>query len=107
MLEEIEVVAPEKIEERSMEIITASMKPERLTFYTEKELKVVKRCIHTSADFDYEDKTMLWSQGCKQFYMVPALLQIQRWRPQESIRRWLMNLGQVYIASLVMRKLRN
>mgnify|MGYP003096422033 FL=1 len=55
MLEEIEVVAPEKIEERSMEIITASMKPERLTFYTEKELKVVKRCIHTSADFDYED----------------------------------------------------
>ena len=55
MLEEIEVVAPEKIEERSMEIITASMKPERLAFYTEKELKVVKRCIHTSADFDYED----------------------------------------------------
>ena len=85
MLEEIEVVAPEKIEERSMEIITASMKPERLTFYTEKELKVVKRCIHTSADFDYEDN-MIFKNNAVESGM-PALLQIQRWRPQESIRR--------------------
>ncbi len=45
---------PHEIEARSMEIITGEMDESRLNFYSEAELKVVKRCIHTSADFEYQ-----------------------------------------------------
>lgn len=41
---------PEEIEARSMEIIAAEMPHGR---WSPAELAVVKRCIHTSADFDY------------------------------------------------------
>ena len=43
-------VAPAEIEQRSMEIIAAEMGE---TDFTEQQLPIVKRCIHTSADFDY------------------------------------------------------
>ncbi|MCI8660447.1 MAG: precorrin-8X methylmutase [Lachnospiraceae bacterium] len=43
-------ISPEKIESRSMEIIEQEMLPGD---WTPGELAVVKRCIHTSADFDY------------------------------------------------------
>ena len=43
-------VAPGEIEQRSMEIIASEMGPHS---FTEEQLPVVKRCIHTSADFDY------------------------------------------------------
>ena len=43
-------VAPAQIEQRSMEIIAAEMGE---TAFTEQQLPIVKRCIHTSADFDY------------------------------------------------------
>ncbi|SHI42988.1 precorrin-8X methylmutase [Dethiosulfatibacter aminovorans DSM 17477] len=44
---------PEKIEENSMSIIESEMKDP--SSFTDDELKVVKRVIHTTADFDYED----------------------------------------------------
>ena len=54
MLENIEIVKPELIEKRSMEIIESEMSKEALEKFTNEELLVVKRCIHTAADFDYE-----------------------------------------------------
>lgn len=48
----LENVLPGEIERRSFEIISSELKP--MTFGPKEEL-VVKRCIHTSADFDYAD----------------------------------------------------
>lgn len=53
-LQEIRTLMPGRIEEESMRIIEEEMDKERIGFYTKEELKVVKRCIHTSADFDYQ-----------------------------------------------------
>jgi len=50
MLKEMKWIRPEEIEARSMAIIESEM-PEGS--WTPEELLVVKRCIHTSADFDY------------------------------------------------------
>ena len=50
MIETMQWVRPEEIEARSMAIIEAEM-PEGN--WTPGELAVVKRCIHTAADFDY------------------------------------------------------
>lgn len=47
---ELERVLPEEIERRSFEIITKELKDAPLIPGTE---PIVKRCIHTSADFDY------------------------------------------------------
>lgn len=47
---ELENVLPEEIEKRSFEIITQELGDVKLIPGTE---PVVKRCIHTSADFDY------------------------------------------------------
>ena len=47
---ELQRVAPAEIEQRSMEIITAEMGQ---TDFSQQQLPIVKRCIHTSADFDY------------------------------------------------------
>lgn len=52
MLEKIEIVKPMDIEKRSMEIITKELNGRT---WKEPEFSVVKRCIHTSADFDYAD----------------------------------------------------
>ena len=43
-------VAPAEIEKRSMEIIASEM-PENS--FTDEQLPIVRRCVHTSADFDY------------------------------------------------------
>lgn len=50
MLKEIDIVKPGDIEARSMSIIDEIMGK---TVWQEPELSVVRRCIHTSADFDY------------------------------------------------------
>lgn len=50
MIEKLEWVRPEDIEMRSMEIIESEMPSGT---WTPGELAVVKRCIHTAADFDY------------------------------------------------------
>ena len=52
MLEEIEIVKPVDIEKRSMEIITSELGGRT---WPEPEFSIVKRCIHTAADFDYAD----------------------------------------------------
>lgn len=48
----IEKVHPADIEKRSFEIITEELK-KRGIFLEEEKAPVIKRCIHTSADFDY------------------------------------------------------
>ncbi|MDO5852576.1 MAG: precorrin-8X methylmutase [Thermoplasmata archaeon] len=48
----IEIVKPEDIEKRSMEIITSELNGRT---WPEPTFSVVRRCIHTSADFDYAD----------------------------------------------------
>ena len=53
MLEDIQFVKPEDIENRSMAIITRELNGRT---WPEPEFSVVKRCIHTSADFDYADQ---------------------------------------------------
>ena len=45
-------VRPEDIEKKSFEILTSRMDENRLKFYSQDELLVVKRTIHTTADFD-------------------------------------------------------
>ena len=52
MLTELEQVLPADIEKRSFEIITEELGDKTLVPGTE---LIVKRCIHTSADFDYAD----------------------------------------------------
>lgn len=47
-----EIVSPREIEEKSMATITAELNGRT---WPEPEFSVVKRCIHTSADFDYAD----------------------------------------------------
>ena len=52
MLNEIKIVKPNEIEKRSMEIITQELDGRT---WPEPQFSIVKRCIHTSADFDYAD----------------------------------------------------
>ena len=52
MLNEIKIVKPNEIEKRSMEIITEELNGRT---WPEPQFSIVKRCIHTSADFDYAD----------------------------------------------------
>lgn len=52
MLKELEKVQPADIEKRSFEIITEELGEKELIPGTE---PIVKRCIHTSADFEYAD----------------------------------------------------
>lgn len=52
MLNDIEIVRPEEIEARSMELITSELGGRT---WPEPQFAIVKRCIHTSADFDYAD----------------------------------------------------
>lgn len=47
-----DIIKPEDIEKRSMDIITRELEERTLP---EPQLSVLKRCIHTSADFDYYD----------------------------------------------------
>lgn len=48
----LEIVRPEDIEKRSMQIITSELNGRT---WPEPQFSIVKRCIHTSADFDYAD----------------------------------------------------
>ena len=52
---------PQEIETKSMEIIEEEL-GERATAWPPEELLVVKRCIHTSADFDYGEN-LVFSPG--------------------------------------------
>lgn len=61
MIREIEYLLPEEIEKRSFEIISAELRERNLLLKPEQEM-VIKRVIHTSADFDYAD-TLTFSEG--------------------------------------------
>ena len=54
-------MSPQEIETRSMEIIEEEL-GERAAAWPPEELLVVKRCIHTSADFDYGEN-LVFSPG--------------------------------------------
>ena len=56
---ELERILPSEIEKKSFEIITKELGNKKLMPGTE---PIVKRCIHTSADFEYAD-TLLFSEG--------------------------------------------
>ena len=63
MKTELEQILPEKIEERSFEIISEELNalfPEK-TFLPGEEL-ILKRVIHTTADFDYAEN-LIFSEG--------------------------------------------
>lgn len=62
MLEGIEIVRPEDIEKRSMEIITQELHGRT---WPEPEFSIIKRCIHTSADFDYADQLCFSKDAAK------------------------------------------
>ena len=57
---EIENVLPTEIEKRSFEIITEELKQEKI-FLPDIQAPITKRCIHTSADFDYA-KNLVFSE---------------------------------------------
>ena len=59
-LEKLEFVKPADIERRSFEIITSELEGRGVVLDPENEL-VIKRVIHTSADFDYAD-TLVFSE---------------------------------------------
>lgn len=59
-MEKIEIVLPEEIEKRSFEIITKELEERGITLPAENE-SVIKRVIHTSADFEYAD-TLCFSE---------------------------------------------
>jgi len=61
MKTELENVRPMEIERRSFEIISAELQEMGKSLDPESEL-IVKRCIHTSADFDYADN-LYFSEG--------------------------------------------
>ena len=65
MLTEIEKVLPSEIEKRSFEIITEELGDKKLVPGTE---LIVKRCIHTSADFDYAEN-LVFSEGAVEHAM--------------------------------------
>ncbi|MGN1377981.1 MAG: precorrin-8X methylmutase [Dorea sp.] len=58
---EIENVLPAEIEKRSFEIITEELKQKGICI-PEEHAAIVKRCIHTSADFEYA-KNLMFSEG--------------------------------------------
>lgn len=55
----LQIVKPEDIEKRSMEIITSELNGRT---WPEPQFSIIKRCIHTSADFDYADN-LCFSEG--------------------------------------------
>lgn len=57
---EIENVLPTEIEKRSFEIITEELEQEGIVL-PEIQASITKRCIHTSADFDYA-KNLVYSE---------------------------------------------
>ncbi len=58
---EIENIRPEDIERRSFEIIDSELKKRGLSI-DKKHEHIIKRCIHTSADFDYAE-SLYFSEG--------------------------------------------
>lgn len=62
MFEKMEFVRPQEIEDRSMQLIEEGLEGRT---WPEPEFSIVKRCIHTSADFDYA-QNLYFSPGSAQ-----------------------------------------
>lgn len=60
-MKDIEFVRPEEIEKRSFEIISKELSEKKIALPKDKEL-IIKRTIHTSADFDYA-RTLTFSDN--------------------------------------------
>ena len=58
---EIENVLPAEIEKRSFEMIVEELRREEICL-PEEQAPIIKRCIHTSADFEYA-KNLVFSEG--------------------------------------------
>ena len=58
----MEYVKPDEIEKRSMEIIVSELNGRT---WPEPDFAIVRRCIHTSADFDYADNLMFSKDAAK------------------------------------------
>ena len=73
---EIENVLPTEIEKRSFEIITEELEQEGIVL-PEIQAPITKRCIHTSADFDYAKNlsipSMRWRKHLKRSEAVLPL----------------------------------
>ena len=73
---EIENVLPTEIEKRSFEIITEELEQEGIIL-PEIQAPITKRCIHTSADFDYAKNlstlSMRWRKHLKRSEAVLPL----------------------------------
>ncbi len=63
---DIEYVKPNDIEKRSFEIIGKELDDMGVTLPADREL-IVKRCIHTTADFDYADTLVFSDEAVKKF----------------------------------------
>lgn len=61
-MSEMEYVKPNEIETRSMEIIVSELNGRT---WPEPEFSIVRRCIHTSADFDYADNLAFSEDAAK------------------------------------------
>ena len=57
-----EIVTPREIEQKSMATITKELNGRT---WPEPEFSVIKRCIHTSADFDYADNLCFSPNACQ------------------------------------------
>ena len=100
----IEIVRPEEIEKRSMEIITSELNGRT---WPEPQFSIIKRCIHTSADFDYADNLCFSEKAAEigiQALRNGASLPIPKWlRPALTRKRW-QNTAARFTASCAMPK---
>ena len=99
MLEEIKYVKPDEIEARSMSIITGELENMGLMddSWTEEEFLVVRRCIHTSADFDYA-KNLYFSEDAVRIALEAikggaSVITDTKWRRQELTKSGLAPLA--------------
>ena len=75
---ELENVKPMDIEKRSFEIITEELGDKKLVPGTE---LIVKRCIHTSADFDYAENLCFSEKLSLATSVMAALLLLSKTVP--------------------------
>lgn len=63
---DIEYIKPSQIEKRSFQIITKELEDRGITL-PEENAGIIKRCIHTTADFDYAE-TLVFSNGATEVF---------------------------------------
>ena len=79
---ELENVLPSEIEKRSFEIITEELTQNGIVLDPEKA-PVIKRCIHTSADFDYA-QNLVFSEA-SEYLLAGEEIHMDRWK---QVCRW-------------------